>query len=70
MFFSFDYIMYKRNGKRPSCTTIELCMQLGVLLSTQEARVAPGIASYVLSNLHNSCNCCPLKFTIDLNANV
>ena len=29
-------------------------MQLGVLLSAQEARVARGVASYVLSNLHNS----------------
>ena len=29
-------------------------MQLGVLLSTQEARVARGVASYVLGNLHNS----------------
>ena len=54
MFFSFDYVIYKRNGKRRICTTMELCMQLGFLLSAQEARVARGVASYVLSNLHNS----------------
>ena len=47
------WLWYKRNGKRCSCTTMELWMHLGGLLSTQEARVALGdsYASFVLSYL-------------------
>ena len=46
------WLYYKRNGKRCSCTTMELWMHLGGLLSTQEARDALGYyASFVLSNL-------------------
>ena len=44
-------LCYKRNGKRCSCATMELCMHLGGLLSTQEARVADSYASFVLRNL-------------------
>ena len=50
-------LCYKRNGKRHSCATIEIWMHFGGLLSTQEARVARGVAesnsyaSFVLSNL-------------------
>ena len=42
-------LCYKTNGKHHSACTIKLWMQLGGLLSTQEARVA--YASFVLSNL-------------------
>ena len=45
------WLCYKRNGKRCSCATMELCMHFWGLLSTQEARVADSYASFVLSNL-------------------
>ena len=47
----FFWLCYKRNGKRCSCATMELWMHLGGLLSTQEARVALGYTSFVLSIL-------------------
>ena len=44
------WLCYKRNGKRCSCATIELLMNLEDLLSTQEARVN-SYASFALINL-------------------
>ena len=45
------WLCYKSNGKCCSCATMELWMHLGGLLSTQEARVALGYTSFVLSIL-------------------